>query len=284
MNTLLEYVDGIVPDTNHEELVADDFKVCIVGKPNAGKSSLINAILQEERVIVTDIPGTTRDEIDIRYSFEDNDFVFIDTSGLRRKKQIATPADQFGISRTQKNIEKADCNLFIIDGSSKFSQQDKRIANAVFKSGKACLIAINKSDLMSREQRESIKEEVLDHLGFLSLSEPVFISAKKNRNIRTLLKKLLNIKEKTALSIETSALNEMIQHLQERTIAPKKRGNRLKIYYAVQTKKVPLELLLFVNNTKHTADSYIAYLKKGLRKKFRLDGIPITFQYRQKKK
>lgn len=282
---LLDHIHDIIPaDGISGGLGEDIFKVCIVGKPNAGKSSLINAILNEERVIVTDVPGTTRDEIDIRYSYKKNDFLFIDTSGLRKKKHIETPADQFGISRTGSNIQKADCNLFIIDGSIPLSQQDKRIANLIIKSGKSCIVAVNKSDLFDKEKKLEIAEAIKNSFSFLSSAPLVFISAAKKRHIGELLRYLLAMKDLLSQKLETTALNKELQILQEKYLAPRKSGKRFKIYYGVQVSHIPLQILLFTNDAKKITESYITYLRNGLMKKFGLSGVPITFRYKSKKK
>jgi GTPase len=280
---LLEILYQKMPSEPSPEEKVKHFKICIVGKPNVGKSSLINALLDEERVIVTDIPGTTRDEIDISYNYDGQDLLFIDTAGLRKSRAVMVAADQFGISRTQTNIERADLNILVIDPSQDITVQDKRIGDLIVKSGKACLIVVNKEDLYKENEKAHIRNTVGERLQFLGFAPVIFISAKEKRNIRVLLQNIISVKEKLEQEIETVKLNKELQRLQEKYIPATRLGKKLNIYYAVQTNKIPLEMLVFINDRKNIVESYISYIKNNLRKRFGLNGIPINFRYRIKK-
>ncbi|MCK5708818.1 MAG: ribosome biogenesis GTPase Der [Candidatus Aureabacteria bacterium] len=280
---LYDILAEIIPETENTISKNNNFRICIVGKPNAGKSSIINAILQQERVIVTDIPGTTRDEIDISYTYKDQTFIFTDTSGLRRKKKIQVAADQFGISRTEDSLSNTEMNILIIDGKNGLSAQDKRIAHLIFKSGKASLVVINKGDLIDAEEKKLIRQKIKEDLGSLKNATVITLSAKRRKNIKKLLESIYYLKNKLEKNIETAKLNKEIQALQEKTLSPLKNGRRLKIYYGVQKNKIPLEILLFINNKKYVTDNYMTYLRNGLTNKFDLHGIPLIFRYSAKK-
>jgi GTP-binding protein len=280
---LKDHLYALMPPAADEKEGPSRFRVCIVGKPNTGKSSLINAILQQERVIVTDIPGTTRDEIDISYSYKGQELVFIDTSGLRRKKLIQTPADQFGISRTEDTVRRASLNLLVIDGSEPLTLQDKRIGHMIFQAGKACVVVVNKSDLIDRQKKSALEETILEEMSFLRYAPVVFVSAAKRSNIGLLLDEVLRVKDKLNAPINTTELNKLLQKLQQRNLPPLREGKRLNIYYGVQVKKIPVEVLLFINSARCVTEGYMAYIQKGIMKRFSLNGIPVILRWRSKK-
>lgn len=284
LKTLLDRIEENVPGSSEEKPEQRAFQVCLVGKPNVGKSSIVNAMLKEQRVIVSEVPGTTRDEVDISYTFQNEKFIFLDTSGLRKKKQVATPADQFGVSRTRDNIRRADCNLFIIDGGAPLTQQDKKIARLIFDSRKAVLLVVNKEDLLDRSAANSIKATIQEKMEFLGFAPIIFVSAKQGTHIEKLLSAIKKTKEKIMYKIDTPRLNAALKKLQEKHIPPLRSGKRLKIYYGVQVKSLPMEILLFINDEKTITESYITYIQKGLAKEFELKGIPLGFRYKPKKK
>lgn len=266
-----------------EELI----KISIVGKPNVGKSSILNCLLGEERSIVTPVAGTTRDCIDSRVTVNDEEFILIDTAGLRRKSKVSTNIERYATSRTIEAIEKSDVVLFVVDVNDEISDQDQKIANVVKKRHKASVILINKWDLIENKTSTTMnthEDLILNKLNFINYSKVLFTSAVERRNlgkIWTLIKEAYKNYEQR---VSTAKLNKVIEDIVLSTSLPTKKGKSLKIYYATQADTKPPEIVFFVNDSELVNEQFERFMEKELRKQFDFSGSPIKLVFRNKKK
>ena len=257
-------------------------RVAIVGRPNSGKSSYINRLLKSERVIVSEIPGTTRDSIETLFTIGSGisarNYKLIDTAGIQKKTRVSGAVDWFSNLRTQKSIESSDVSILMIDAEVGPTSRDKKIAANIVKAEKGCLILVNKWDL-SQDENEVTQTKYLPalrkNLPFLSFAPVIFISAKSGYNIKRSVEAIDYVAAQTRTEISTGILNRIIQQSIESLPPPVTKGKRLKIYYATQTGSNPLYFKLFVNNPDLARSNWISYLKNCLRKKFGLEGAPI---------
>ena len=283
---------GDVLDAIYEKLpkkdVSEDedgrIKVAVIGKPNVGKSSLINKILGENRAIVSSIAGTTRDAIDTEYENEHGKYVLIDTAGIRRKSKVTESIEKFSIMRTLLAIERADVCLMMIDCLEGVTDQDAKIAGEAHEAGKGIIIVVNKWDEYEKETGtlEKYKKEIYNKLSYLSYAPVIFISAKTGQRVDKLFGMINNVAEQNARRISTSLLNQVINEAIAIVQPPSDKGKRLKILYGTQASTKPPTFVIFVNNKELFHFSYERYLVNQIRKEFGLGGTPIRIIVREK--
>ncbi len=286
---MLDEVLKYLPDENAEDEDDDVIKVAVIGKPNVGKSSIINRICGEDRVIVSDIAGTTRDATDSVVENKDGKFIFIDTAGIRRKSKVLDSIEKFSVLRAYMAVDRADVAVIVIDATVGFTEQDSteqdsKVAGYAHEKGKACVVAINKWDAIEKEtntMNEFIKN--LDNdFSFMSYVPYVFISAKTGQRMDTLFEKIKYVAEQNAVRIPTGRLNEVLSYATSRVQPPSDKGRRLKIYYMTQASTKPPTFVYFVNRADLFHFSYQRYLENQIREVFSLDGTPIVFKIRER--
>ncbi|NMB27843.1 MAG: ribosome biogenesis GTPase Der [Tissierellia bacterium] len=268
-------------DTDYDE---DIIRVAVIGKPNVGKSSLINNILGEERVIVTNIPGTTRDAIDTYFTYENDKYVFIDTAGLRRKRSIYENVERYSVVRTLTAVDRADLCILVIDATEGVTEQDTKIAGYAHENGKGIIIAVNKWDIVEKDTNTSYKfeKDIRTKLGFIIYAPIVFISAKTGRRVNKLFELLKVVNNNYNLRISTGVLNDIINEAVILNQPPSDKGVRLKIYYGTQVAIKPPKFLIFINKRKLMHFSYQRYLENQIRQYFGFEGVPIRFEFKEK--
>ncbi len=281
---LLDEILENFPEDKNTEYDEDLIKVALVGKPNVGKSSLINNILGEERVIVTNIPGTTRDAIDTYFDYNDNRYVFIDTAGLRRKKNIYENIERYSVIRTLTAVDRSDICILVIDATQGVTEQDTKIAGYAHDNGKAIIIAVNKWDLVEKGSNThlEVEKEIRKILGFISYAPIVFISALTGKRVDKLLELINVVNNNYSLRISTGVLNDIINEAVLMNQPPSDKGKRSKIYYGTQVSVKPPRFLIFVNNKELMHFSYIRYLENQIRNHFGFIGVPIQFEFKEK--
>lgn len=257
-------------------------KLAIVGRPNVGKSSLLNYLLQEERCIVSPIPGTTRDSIDIPFERDGTLYTLIDTAGIRRKQTEKEVVDHCASLRTTRAIERADVCILMLDSEKGMTTQEKRIATQIEEAGKGCLLLLNKWDLVKGFRMEHCFQNLQDELPFLLHCPKLFISAKTGRNIDKIFPLLREIDEASKTRITTHQLNKCIMAAMQKTHPPMIDGKRLRVYYLAQVDIQPPTFILFVNHANLMGDSYKKYLINQLRKSYPFTGCPLRFFLRGK--
>lgn len=269
-------------DENSED--DETIKVAIIGKPNVGKSSLVNKILGEERVIVSNIAGTTRDAIDSSFENEFGKYVFIDTAGIRRKSKVNESIEKFSVMRTLLAIERADVCLMMIDATEGVTDQDAKIAGEAHEAGKGIILVINKWDAVEKDTYtiEQFKKDVYNKLSYLTYAPILFISAKTGQRVNKLYETINNVASQNALRVTTSMLNQVLNEAIAIVQPPTDKGKRLKIYYMTQATTKPPTFVVFVNNKELFHFSYERYLMNQLRKEFGLIGTPIRMIVREK--
>lgn len=260
-------------------------KIAIVGKPNAGKSSLTNRLLGEERVVVSSMAGTTRDAIDTPFSYEGKDYILIDTAGIRRKRGIELDSvEEYSVIRSLEAIKRADFCILVIDSSEPLSEQDVRIAGFIHEEKKPSLVVMNKWDLIEKDDKtmNEFNKQLDKDLSFMDYFESIYISAKTGQRVTNIMPKVLEILEHNNYRISTSNLNEIIGDAVRMTQPPIINGKKLKIYYAVQTGVCPPTFTFKVNDKKHLHFSYARYLENVIRKNINLKGTPIELIFKNK--
>lgn len=282
-----DVLDEIYKDFPEKEDGEDDdttIKVAIIGKPNVGKSSLINKLLGENRAIVSDIAGTTRDAIDTNLENEYGKYVFIDTAGIRRKSKVKESIEKFSIMRTLLAVERADVCLMMIDALEGVTDQDAKIAGEAHEAGKGIIIVVNKWDEYEKETGtlEKYKKEIYNKLSYLSYAPIIFISAKTGQRVNKLFDLINFVAEQNALRVSTSVLNQVINEAIAIVQPPTDKGKRLKIFYATQASTKPPAFVIFVNNKELFHFSYERYLVNNIRKEFGLEGTPVRVIVREK--
>ena len=272
------------PKEDEETEYKEAIKVAVIGKPNVGKSSLINKILGENRNIVSNIAGTTRDAIDSEFENEKGKYTFIDTAGLRRKSKVTESIEKFSIMRTLLAIERSDVCLMLIDALEGVTDQDAKIAGEAHEAGKGIIIVVNKWDEYEKETGtlEKYKKEIYSKLSYLSYAPVLFISAKTGQRVDKLFELINHVAEQNALRISTSVLNQVINEAIAIVQPPTDKGKRLKILYGTQVSTKPPTFVIFVNNKELFHFSYERYLVNQIRKEFGLEGTPIRIIAREK--
>ena len=272
------------PEKKDDEDDENRIKVAVIGKPNVGKSSLINKILGENRTIVSSIAGTTRDAIDTKYENEHGKYVLIDTAGIRRKSKITESIEKFSIMRTLLAIERSDVCLMLIDALEGVTEQDAKIAGEAHEAGKGIIIVVNKWDEYEKETGtlEKYKKEIYNKLSYLSYAPVIFISAKTGQRVDKLFDMINHVAEQNAMRIPTATLNQVINEAIAIVQPPTDKGKRLKIFYGTQASTKPPTFVIFVNNKELFHFSYERYLVNQIRKEFGLEGTPIRVIVREK--
>lgn len=268
-----------------EEVEQDDsIKVAIIGKPNAGKSSLVNKILNEERVIVSDVAGTTRDATDSKFSNKHGDYVFIDTAGIRKKNKVYDEIEKYSIIKARAAIDRADVAIILIDALEGVTDQDEKIAGYAHEKGKSMIIAINKWDLVNKEEvtPSSYAKEVRKSFKFMSYAPIITLSALTGKRVDDLFTIINKVHAANSFRVTTSVLNEIIMEAVAICPPPTDKGKRLKIYYGTEVKTNPPTFVLFVNDKKLAHFSYIRHMENVFRKYFDLEGTPINIIVRER--
>ncbi len=282
LDAVFEHFPEDIGDVEDEDVI----KVAVVGKPNAGKSSLINSILGEERVIVSNIPGTTRDAIDTHVENNGQKYTFIDTAGIRKRAKINESIEKYSTIRSWTAIERADVCLIMIDAEDGVTEQDTKIAGYAHQQGKASIIVINKWDLIEKETGtlEEYRKQVHEKLGFMTYAPVLFISAKTGQRVNKIYELIKFVADQAAFRISTGMLNDLVNEAVAMVQPPSDKGKRLKIYYMTQAGIKPPSFVVFVNDLELFHYSYERYLENQLRKNFGFEGTPIRFIHRQRDK
>ena len=262
----------------------DTIKVALIGKPNVGKSSLVNKILGENRVIVSDIAGTTRDAIDSEFENEFGKYVFIDTAGIRRKSKVDEQIEKYSVMRSLLAVERADVCILMIDANEGVTEQDTKIAGEAHEAGKGVIIAVNKWDEYEKDTNstEKYKKEIYNKLSYLSYAPIIFISAKTGQRVNKLFELINMVASQNAMRVSTSVLNQVLNEAIAIVQPPTDKGKRLKIYYMTQASTKPPTFVVFVNDKKLFHFSYERYLINQIRKEFTLTGTPVRMIVRER--
>ncbi len=280
----IELMDEVTRDLNEKEEKEDKrLKFSVIGRPNVGKSSLINAMLNEDRVIVSNVAGTTRDAIDTVLTYQKEEFVVIDTAGMRKKGKIYENVEKYSLLRSMKAIDRSDICLLVINAEEGIIEHDKHIAGYVLEKGKGLILVVNKWDTV--EDKKTIKEylkEVRSEFQFLSYVPVIFTSALTKKRVHTIMPEVLKVSENIKREIKTSVINDVIQDAYLLNLPPSYKGRRLKIYYVNQTGIKPPKFTFHVNNKNLVHFSYERYLENKLRENFELEGTPIILQFKNR--
>ena len=281
---LLDRVYEFISDKFDEKEEDDAIKVAVIGKPNAGKSSLINNLCGEERAIVSDIPGTTRDATDSVVENKHGKYVFIDTAGLRRQSKVEDNIERYSVLRAQLAIERATVCVIMIDGSEGFTEQDSKVAGLAHNAGKACIIAVNKWDIVEKTGKtmDVMRKELMNDLSFMSYAPIIFISAKTGQRVGRLLDLINFVDGQNSMRIQTGKLNDILADAEERVQPPTDKGKRLKIYYITQASTRPPTFVVFVISKDLFHYSYQRYIDNSIRGVFGLEGTPTKYVVRER--
>ena len=285
LGDMLDEVVKYFPDSSKDEKEDERPKVAIIGKPNVGKSSLINKLAQEDRVIVSDIAGTTRDAIDTDIKYNGREYVFIDTAGLRRKNKIKEDIERYSIIRAVTAVERADVVIIVIDATEGVTEQDAKIAGIAHERGKGIIIAVNKWDAIEKNDKtvKEFTDKIKDTLSFMSYAEIIFISAETGQRIGKIYELVDQIIESQNLRVPTGVLNEILSEAVAMQQPPSDKGKRLRIYYITQVSVKPPTFVMFVNDKQLTHFSYTRYIENKIRDAFGFRGTSIRFINRERK-
>jgi len=282
-----ELLDEVIKHFGEKETVSDEFegiKVAVVGKPNVGKSSLVNFILGEKRTIVSDIPGTTRDSVDGYVNNEYGNYLFIDTAGLRRKSKVKDSIEYFSVLRAKLAIDRSDVCLLMIDAEEGASEQDTKIAGLIQDAGKACIILVNKWDLITKETNtmEEERKKIYEVLSFMRYAPILFVSVKEGTRVRDIFELINEIYSESRKRVSTGLVNEVLGDAVIRLQPPSDKGRRLKLYYMTQTAVAPPGFVIFCNKIELFHFSYRRYIENRIREAFGFKGNPIRIIIKQK--
>lgn len=283
-----DLLDKVVENLPSEEENApkddDEIKIAVIGRPNVGKSSLVNKILGEERVIVSDVPGTTRDAIDTHFFLDGTKFTLIDTAGMRKKSKIDEPVERYSVIRSLRAIDRADVVLMLIEAPVGVTEQDKKIAGYAHDSGKGCVIVVNKWDIFPNKHDRSTNrftDELRERLGFLQYAPVVYISALTGQRVERVTELVKFVAEQQSMRIQTSILNELIRDAVAVNPPPSKKGKSAKIFFVTQAEICPPRFIIFVNEPELLHFSYVRFIENRLRESFGFEGTPIRFSVRK---
>ena len=281
---LLDACVQYFPPEDEEEEKDDAIKVAVIGKPNAGKSSLVNKILGEERVIVSNVAGTTRDAIDSRFTNSKGSFVFIDTAGMRKKSKVEEDIEKYSVLRATMAIDRADVCLIMIDATEGVTEQDTKVAGMAHEAGKASIIVVNKWDLVDKDDKTMARmtEDIRRDLAYMTYAPILFISAKTGQRVDKLFDMIDYVSNQATFRVTTGMLNTVLADAQTRVQPPTDKGRRLKIYYMTQVGVKPPHFVVFCNDRRLFHFSYQRYLENCIRSTFRLEGTPIILSIREK--
>ena len=280
-----DLLDAIVKELPEDVEVVDEpdtIRVAVVGRPNVGKSSLVNALLGEERLVVSNIPGTTRDAVDTFFKQDGITFIFVDTAGMRRRGKIDAALERYSVIRSLRAIDRADVVLMLIDAVEGVSEQDKKIAGYVHESGRASVLVVNKWDLLPKDGKTSLRytETLRKELGFMQHSPVVFLSALTKQRVNRIPEVVKYVAEQHAMRVSTSLLNQVVRDAIGINPPPSDRGRKLKIYYATQASVRPPTIVFFVNDQELMHFSYLRFLENRLREAFGFEGTPLKLVVR----
>ena len=280
---LLDRIVELCPDAEVEE-EDDTIKVAVIGKPNAGKSSIINTILGENRLIVSNIAGTTRDAIDTAFENEYGRYTFIDTAGIRRQSKVNDRIEKFSVLRSKAAVERADVCLILIDGTEGLTEQDERIAGLAHEAGKPSVIVVNKWDAVEKDNGtvKEFEDKIRTGLAYMSYAPIMFVSAKTGQRVAKLFELINRIYEQSCMRISTGMLNDVLSDAVMRVQPPTDKGRRLKIYYITQTSVKPPMFVIFCNDTELFHFSYQRYIENQIREVFGFYGTPIVITVRRR--
>ena len=281
LDEVLKYLPEDLPE---EEEGEDAIKVAVIGKPNVGKSSLVNAVLGENRMIVSDIAGTTRDATDSLVENEHGKFIFIDTAGLRRKSKVYDQIEKYSVLRARMAVERASVCVIMIDGTEGFTEQDSKVAGIAHEMGKGCIIAVNKWDAVEKDGKtmDSMRKQLMNDFSFMSYAPIIFISAKEEIRIDRLFELIKFVDTQNAMRISTGKLNEVLADATARVQPPSDKGRRLKIFYMTQASTRPPTFVCFVNSEELFHYSYQRYIENRIREVFGLEGTPVRMVIRER--
>lgn len=280
LDEVYRYIGDMEDDSYDDEFI----KVAIIGKPNVGKSSLVNRISGEERVIVSNIAGTTRDAVDTVIDDERGKYVFIDTAGIRRKSKVLDTIERYSVLRAYMAVDRADVCVILIDGTEGFTEQDSKVAGYAHEQGKACIVAVNKWDAVEKTDKtmSELRQKLEVDFSFMKYVPILFISAKTGQRIDKLFEMIQKVYQNNSIRISTGVLNDILARATARVQPPSDKGKRLKIYYMTQPSTKPPTFVTFVNNKELFHFSYQRYLENQIRESFELEGTPIRFIIRER--
>ena len=283
-----DLLDEVVKCLPNEEIIPDDsekIRVAIIGRPNVGKSSLVNLLVGEERVIVSDIAGTTRDAIDTHFTKDDTEFILIDTAGMRRKARIDEPIERYSVMRALRAVDRSDVVLMVIDAVDGVTEQDKKIAGYAHDAGKACVIIVNKWDLMEKDSKTTLRytENIRAELAFMQYAPVLFVSALTKQRIPRITELVKFVAEQHTMRVATSVLNQVIEDAVSINPPPSQHGKRLKIMFTTQPNVKPPTFVFFVNDQEIMHFSYLRFLENKLRESFGFEGTPLKLVVRGRK-
>lgn len=280
LDAIFEYLPA--PDDNEDE--EDIINVAIIGKPNAGKSSLVNRVLGEDRLIVSNIAGTTRDAVDTNVTFGEQRYNLIDTAGLRRQSKVIDKIEKYSVLRAKMAVDRSDVCVIMLDAAEGFTEQDSKVAGIALEQGKACIIAVNKWDLVEKDgtTMDSYRKKLMKDFSFMSFAPIIFISAKTGQRIDRLFELVKYVHEQNSMRISTGMLNDILADATARVQPPSDKGKRLKIYYMTQASTRPPTFVCFCNRKDLFHFSYQRYLENQIRSTFGLEGTPIRFVIRER--
>ena len=281
---LLDECFRYFPPEDEEEEEDDVIKVAVIGKPNVGKSSLVNRILGEERVIVSDMAGTTRDAVDSYFENQKGKYLFIDTAGMRKKSKVDDRIEKFSVLRATMAIERADVCLILVDANEGVTEQDTKVAGLAHEAGKACIIVVNKWDAIEKDDKtmDHMRQDIRRDLSYMTYAPIVFISALTGQRVDRLFDLINYVNDQASLRITTGMLNTVLADATARVQPPTDKGRRLKIYYMTQIGIKPPHFVCFCNDAKLFHFSYQRYLENQIRSTFGLEGTPVRLTIRQK--
>ncbi|MBR4830735.1 MAG: ribosome biogenesis GTPase Der [Bacilli bacterium] len=281
-DTLFKEVVSDFNEQDNFEWDEDKIKFCVIGRPNVGKSSLVNAILHEERVIVSSEAGTTRDSIDTPFNYDKKEYIIIDTAGMRKKGKIYEDVEKYSLLRAMKSIVRSDVCALVINAEEGIIEHDKHIASYALDEGKPLVIVVNKIDAVPDFDKKEFEKKIRAEFQFLSYIPIVYLSALKGTRLHTLMPEIIKVYENSRKELKTSILNNVIRDAYDSNIPPSFKGRRLKIYYCTQTGVAPIRIDMFVNDKRLIHFSYLRYLENQLRANFDLEGTPIEFNFKNR--
>ncbi len=280
LDEVVKHFDGIETTDYDDEFI----KVAVIGKPNVGKSSIINRIAGEERVIVSDIAGTTRDATDTIIERGEDKFVFIDTAGIRKKSKVLENIERYSVLRSYMAVERSDVAVIVIDASVGFTEQDSKVAGYAHEQGKGCIVVVNKWDVIDKDGKtmEEFRRNLQENLSFMSYVPFIFVSAKTGQRVEKMFELIKFVSNQNSMRISTGKLNDILAYATARVQPPSDKGKRLKIFYMTQPSTKPPTFVIFVNSKELFHFSYQRYLENQIREVFGLEGTPIRFIIRER--
>ena len=286
LGDLLDAVISAFPENKEDVRDEDEIRIAVIGRPNVGKSSLVNSMLGEERVIVSDIPGTTRDAIDTQFIKDGIKFTLIDTAGMRRKNKIDEPVERYSVIRSLRAIDRADVVLMLIEAPVGVTEQDKKIAGYAHESGKGCVIVVNKWDIFPDKHDRSTNrftDDLREQIGFLQYAPVLYASALTGKRVNRVTELVKFVAEQQSMRIQTSVLNELIRDAISVNPPPTKKGKQLKILFMTQADICPPRFIIFVNEPDLFHFSYLRFIENQLRERYGFEGTPLKFTIRKRK-